>query len=245
MSTSMFTPEEEGAALKPPYMPYPTFRNFLAKLKETGVPHRIDKSVMTNLSGAAQSHLLSGLRFLGLIDAAGNPSKLMQDAVASLDTPKWETAAVEMLKPYVDIVGKLNLEKATPAQVQEAFRDQGRTEGTTTEKAIRFFLKMCDEGKMSYSNHFPKTRGPRVGTRRRRPAPQDIPPAVNHDAQKQDQQKKPEVPDGMMSFPIHLPGKPAGSIIVPKDIDNSDVDLINAAIEYIKIYAKRNSPATK
>ena len=58
----------------PPYISYRTFRNFLEGLQQ-GIPARIDRSYWGDrFSGSTGTQLLSGLRFLGLIDAGSTPT---------------------------------------------------------------------------------------------------------------------------------------------------------------------------
>ena len=52
----------------PPYLPYKTFVTFLDHLRAIGVPSHIDKSVMTQMSGAVQSWLKSALRYMKLVN---------------------------------------------------------------------------------------------------------------------------------------------------------------------------------
>ena len=50
--------EDAAPKLVPPYVPYRSFGNFIQSLKQ-GIPARIDRSVMSNMSGALQSQLTS------------------------------------------------------------------------------------------------------------------------------------------------------------------------------------------
>ena len=44
--------------INPPYLAFRTFRHFLDGLRASGIPGRIDRSVMSSLSGGAQSALI-------------------------------------------------------------------------------------------------------------------------------------------------------------------------------------------
>src|SRR5262245_51299380 len=61
----------------PPYLAYRTLKNFLDALKK-GIPGRIDRSVLSNLSGGAQSMLIGALRFFALIEADGTPTDTLE-----------------------------------------------------------------------------------------------------------------------------------------------------------------------
>ena len=69
----------------PPYVSYSSFRNFINKLGESTVPSRIDKSVMTNLSGSTQYALLPALHWLGLIESDGTPDDVLKDLATAND----------------------------------------------------------------------------------------------------------------------------------------------------------------
>src|SRR5689334_844024 len=47
----------------PPYVSFKTFDGFLEGLRTRGIPSRIDRSLMSNLSGASQSQLMVALRY--------------------------------------------------------------------------------------------------------------------------------------------------------------------------------------
>src|ERR1035438_10278775 len=66
----------------PPYVPYRSFRNFIDSLKQ-GIPARIDRSVMSSMSGALQSQLTTTLRYLMLISPTGQPTNSLPKLVNS------------------------------------------------------------------------------------------------------------------------------------------------------------------
>lgn len=233
----------EGVTLRPPYAPFDTVKNFIERLKTSGIiPHRIDKSVMTNLSGAAQSHLLLALRFLGLIDADGTPLVGLHELVESFGTPQWAVKINGITIPaYKQILNGLDVSKATMGQLSELFRDRGKTEGTVTEKSIRFYLKMLDEAGVKYSPHFARKRGPRGPNKRRKDATEGAGDAKGNPAVDGSVAKPPTPPTGMIAFPLHLPDKLEGSIVVPRNINEEDVKLIEAQIVVLKLYAARNT----
>src|ERR1700691_4993636 len=68
--------------LVPPYAPYRSFRNYLESLKQ-GIPSQIDRSVMRNMSGALQSQLSAALKYLGLVNAVGQPTDRLSRIVHS------------------------------------------------------------------------------------------------------------------------------------------------------------------
>ena len=148
------SPVPPSEDVKPPYAPFLTFKNFIEKLHTSGVPHRIDKSVMSNLSGAAQSQILLAMRFLRLTAVNGDPAPRLHELVDSFGTSGWATTLHDCLRSsYGSIVEGLELSKATPAQLSEAFKSRGKTDGSVTEKAIRFYLKGLEDAGVKYSTH--------------------------------------------------------------------------------------------
>ena len=231
---------------KPPYAPFPTFKNFVEKLKDTGIPHRIDKSVMGNLSGAAQSQVLGGLRFLDLTDLGGNPTNRLHELVESFGTPLWATSLHGVLKnAYALIVDGLDLHKASPAQLTEAFRDRGKTDGSLTEKAIRFYLKALEDAGFKCSPHFARNPSVRAPSRRRKTGDQAESKNEGPGIASTATEGKDVIPKGMIAFPIHLPGKPAGTIVVPDDIEEDEVAMVDAQIAVLRLYAKRMAGKAK
>lgn len=228
---------------KPPYAPFPTFKNFIDKLHTSDVPHRVDKSVMVNLSGAAQSQILVGLRFLHLIDANGHPTQRLHELVKSFGTPMWATSLGETVKEaYANVVNGLDLTKATPAQLGEAFRDRGKTDGSITEKATRFYLKALDDAGVKYSTHLTRNAGGRAPVRRRKVAdPQEGKVQSQNGNGATEKNSTNSMSSGMISFPIHLPGRPEGRLIVPSDIEEAEVAMVEAQIAYLTLYAKLNA----
>lgn len=229
----------DSAADKPPYCSFITFSNFIKMLHDTHVPGRIDTSLMGNMAGGVQSQMMIALRFLGLIGPAGEPSQSLSDLVAAYGTSQWKSQLGEVSGQYHKAVGNLDTDNATGKELEEAFTKHGGVEGSTREKAIRFYLKMLDESGLTYSSHFKRIRkGGGSGARRKKKTPQ----AQGASPEKPSgSPKPPRVPEGMMDFPIRLPGRQDGVIVVPRDIKPGEVELIKKQVEFLEFYAKQGS----
>ena len=126
----MATVEQEPRAHLAAYVPWGTFLNFIDRLKKSGIPGRIDKSVMGYLAGGTQSHLTSSLKFLGLINATGEPQDALEQLVSAYDTTGFPDALGALVKEaYDDVVGELDITNASPAQLAECFKGAGTTKG--------------------------------------------------------------------------------------------------------------------
>lgn len=166
---------ESTERVRPAYVPYPTFRAFIARLKAHVVPGVIDYSVMGDgMAGGTKGHLRSTLRFLRLIDENGNTQPPLRALVDAYESDQWATALSANVWPaYADILNGLDLTKATPKELNDRFREIGGADGQLLEKAIRFFLAVASEAKRPVSSLIvPAANGSSAPqSRRRRSAP--------------------------------------------------------------------------
>jgi Family of unknown function (DUF5343) len=159
MSTNL----ENGGGTKkviPPYLSHKTFDNFINGLK-TGVPARIDRSVMGSLSGTAQAHLLQTLRYLNLIDAEGVPTETLNQLAVAQDAEK-QRILREILSSAYKFVGDCNvdLERCTAKQLDEAFATTGAA-SETLRKSLAFYLATAKQAGLKLSPHLKRARKPR------------------------------------------------------------------------------------
>jgi len=227
---------------KPAYVSYQTLRNFLRKLSEHELPDQIDSSLMSNLAYGTQSQLNLALRFLGLVDAEGAATPALVSLTRSVnDDAAWRDAVREHLVPrYAEITSGLNLKSGTSQQLSEAFKQKGNATGSINPKAVRFYLKVMDDAGIVYSQYFrPKkstgSRSKRQGASRPKKTEQEE-PQVGADSE-----------PGMIEFPIYLRRTSAtrGRIVVPEDFGESDVKMVEAAVEMLRVYAEQNNRAVE
>jgi hypothetical protein len=226
---------EEAGGNKPPYCAFETFKNFIGHLHDTVMPTQIDTSLMTNMSGGVRSQMMSALRFFDMIGADGKPTEVLTYGVDVYGKPEWKDYAValsDMYKPRA--IGDLNIDSATAKELEDAFKIHGGVEGSTREKAIRFYLKLLEEGDVQFSAHFKKIRrsSGSGGTRRKKkPAAEQPSPAA----------PKPErVPQEMDEYPLPFSGKPAGKLIAPKNPTALDVQIIEAMLNVVRLKVEKD-----
>lgn len=142
---------------KPPYVAYKTFTNFIASLRASGIPDRIDRSVFPGMSGAAQSFLLAALRYLGLISNDGTPTSQLKEMVENPQNEKASLAKAVKEKYSFIFSGDFNINSATDAQLTEKFKDQGLN-GSTIVKALSFFTSLCESAGIQISPHLKSKR---------------------------------------------------------------------------------------
>lgn len=167
---------------KPPYVAYKTFSNFIKSLRESGVPGRIDRSVLPGLSGAAQSFLLAALRYLGLISNDGTPTAQLKDLVENPQNEKAVLTKAVKEKYTFLFEGGFNINSSTDALLSEKFKEQG-VNGSTIVKAVSFFTSLCESAGIQTSPHLKGKRAangvssstPRKYKKRK---PADEPPVI-------------------------------------------------------------------
>lgn len=217
--------------LRPPYLPYVTFKAFIEKVNRDGMVHRIEKTMMGNLSGALQSHLMVALKSLELIDDKGHPRPRFEELVNAVGKPEWKaTLGAVIQNAYSDIVGNIDLTKATHGQIVQAFKDAG-TEGTLTDKALRFYLKALDDAGIKYSAYLPRGRNRGISRRSRRSADggSSVAPPLTS------QQENPQTET--REYPLYFAGKPMGKIVVPNSITQADCKVIALQLAVIEASA--------
>jgi len=202
----------------PPYIAYGTFLSFIKGLQKTGVPSRIDKSLLRNMSGGNQSALLAALRWFGLIDDVGAHSGRLEALVsAGDDAPKELGKLLPGAYSFMND-GSIALDKATGAQVEEKFRSYGLT-GSTVIKTMAFFITACKEAGIPLSAHvkLPKvSRSNSLKKAKKSAAGADSSTEVEEE--EDDDEGIPDEMPGFVKIPIPLHGMPDGAVFLPDNM---------------------------
>ena len=112
----------------------------IQSLRSHGLPTEIDRSAWS-MSGADKSAMLGALKFLGLIDSAGQTQEALRQLIkAEQNTDEEKKFLITILRQRYSEVFDLDLTSATPLHVSDAIGSYGPT-GSTKHRAIRFFLK--------------------------------------------------------------------------------------------------------
>ncbi len=125
-----------------PYLPFSTFLTALDHLKGIGgIPNKVTSDVFPTLSHQSKAQVLSGFRFLGLIDDEGVPQGDMLSDLALKDSERKTLIRSLIELSYPDIVA-LDFAKITPSQLdQHLSGDRYNISGDTKKKAKTFLLK--------------------------------------------------------------------------------------------------------
>jgi hypothetical protein len=168
--------QANGSKVSPPYLAFRTLANFVEGLRESGLPSRIDRTVMAGQSGSNQNYLLAAMRFLGFVDADGTPSDVLKSLVSNKAKEK-EIYASAIQRAYQFLFNlEFDLRNATEGQILEKFQEQ-ELSGETARKGLSFFAQACEFSGIQISPHLKAgKRAPRTAVRRfKRQSPSDDP----------------------------------------------------------------------
>jgi hypothetical protein len=234
------TKRDSGA---PAYVSFDTLRNFIDSLKATAVPDQIDRGLMSNMSGAVQSHLLSALRFLGLVVPPDDSvTQEFRNLVKAYGTADWKSTLDSMLRSaYGDLEGEIDITKTTDRQLRTAFQRVYSLEDSMVDRSVRFYRKGLAEAGVAVSPHVGRRRrssGPRRNGQAKRGRPESgghtetlqppLPPPPPHG------------PEGMIDFPIPM-GDKQGFIRVRADLTIDQFPLVEAMLQAVRVLAETNS----
>lgn len=229
---------DSTAKITPPaYVSFQAFVNFINKLRDTSVPHRIDRSLMGNQSGSLISALIAALRFFDLIDEVQRPTPLMNALVKASDEERKDVFKQMFEKGYASILSDSNfhLESATTAQLTEKFREAG-VSGSTIAKCIALFLNLAKAAAVTVSHHI------KAPTLSRANGKKSAKNSAKRDAETEsDGHAAPDIDsegdnEDVERFEIPIPGKPSVRVIVPRDLDGDDWEMLQSMIT---VYIKR------
>ncbi len=163
--------DEIGSEAKssPPYIAFSTLKTLTSNLKAHGLPPRIDKSIMSNFSGAVAGQLMTALRFLALIDANEAPTSRFKLLIDSYDTADWPKQLRAVLENAYPEIFKIDLATASPKLLYDTFQASYAGAGETVRKTVTFFLNAATDAQVSVSPYILKNKKPRGASAKRRP----------------------------------------------------------------------------
>lgn len=227
-------PREPEPKSPAPYMSYGVFTRTIDALSSTTVPTGpLDRRVLHELSGADYGSLMSGLRFLGLIDDENRATAEFRNlVVARKDTEKFKTQLLGVITPkYMPIVGKLDLKQGTLAELEAAFKKAGVASGQMLTKTIRFFLKAYTECGFPFSPHItePKPRARSAKrTKPKKPTVAHHPKGISDGTGKSED----DTPTGFERLP--LPGMPNSFIQYPANLTDAQCAVFEAMVGVLR-----------
>jgi len=219
-----------------PYMSFRVFTNSIETFGDTTVPTGpIDRRVLSGFSGGDYAALISGLRFLGLVDEQRRATAEYRELVhAWKDKEKFKQLWRKVVEyRYSPIVGNVDLRGGTAAELEKAFKDYGVSAGQMLTKTIRFYFKAISESGLHLSPYMtgPKPRTQRNGIKRTDKSSARI--TIGQMGAEH------VLPKGFDRMPV--PGLPHAFIQFPLTITPEQVDLFGAVVNVLRTFAKGNS----
>lgn len=148
----------EERQISPPYVAFKTFSNFVDGLRQNGLPNRIDRSVMPNISGGYQKQLLNALEYLGLITEHGRVNPRFEELVAARGELQVSRLGELLRSSYPFLFEDDFLKNATTTQIREKFSQFGLT-GDTLSKSVMFFMNAAKQAKIELSPYIKPYKG--------------------------------------------------------------------------------------
>jgi hypothetical protein len=222
--------------MTPPLVSYTSYVTFINELREHGsLPARIDKTLMPKASGSQIAGMLAALKYLGQIDDSGTPTDQFKKFVLATDDDRKELLSSILKERYsfIFIDNNFDLERATSGQMAEKFRSLDIT-GSTVTKTIAFFLAAAKEAGVGVSKHIKPPPAPKPSSNGKKLAKRKDDDQSNTAPDAHDEQI-----EGTERFEIPIPGKSSVKVIVPKDLDADDWEMLSAMITtYISRWKK-------
>lgn len=160
----------------PPYVPWRSFETYIDGLQAFGpaMPNVIDRDSMRTFSGSTQAWLLSALRSLNMIDEHGIPRPRLKQLVAATPDQR-KSLYKQIIDAEYKFLSDINLQGATPKQIDAAFESTGAT-GDTVRKCIAFFVGMAKAADIPLSPLIEKVRRrPSSNGQKKKPKPAPTP----------------------------------------------------------------------
>jgi hypothetical protein len=167
----------DGRALAAPVGSFVRFNSTVNQLKESGqIPAQFDRYYFGNQSGSITAQVRGALKFFGLVDEQYRPTGQLRELAVADDDERRRIYGELVRAKYADALALG--ENSTFGQLADVFRQRGLT-GATIEKAITFFLAMCEAAGIEVSPFF-KQRAKIASSparRRAKRAPTPVAPA--------------------------------------------------------------------
>jgi hypothetical protein len=226
---------EEEAKLSAPYGPFSTFETALNHLAALGgIPGKVDRTVFPSLGGVAKGHVITSLKFFGLIDDKGTPDSGLSELVLNKEKRKATLRAL-LVKHYPTITEK-DLATMSLGQLDAKLADkQYNVSGGTKQKARSFLLKAAEYSGIPLSRLL-TAKGAR-GPRKKR-APTAANGKLNTEGNGAEQNKgnqnpppPPPLDPANVRMPIPLAPDRVAYLELPKDWNEKDAKKLLAVLK--------------
>jgi hypothetical protein len=225
-----------------PYVGFGVFKGTINTLAEATIPSGpLDRHVLDKVSGADHGALMSGLHFLGYVDKDRKATTTYKELILASkeeNQSKYQSLFFEALSiAYADIVGDVNIETGTLAELEKAFKAYGVPAGQMLTKTIRFYIKALNDCGVAVSRHItkPRPRTPRAASKKtgEDSGIADVtqhPPHTNTET---------SVPKGYERMPV--PGLSDAFVQFPLNLTEAHCDLFDSVVRVLRTFAKGRS----
>ncbi|MGO9611369.1 MAG: hypothetical protein ACLPT4_17265 [Verrucomicrobiia bacterium] len=148
----------KGGGRAPPYYAYGNFTKFIRDMKVSGVPPKIDRHAMAGIPQTVRAQLITGIRFLDLIDGDDRPTQTLHELAAACDTEQWAPALEKLLRRSYPDVFKLDLMTVTPGHLLEAFEPYAASD-EVRRKCFVFFTAAARDADIQMGVRLAKKNG--------------------------------------------------------------------------------------
>jgi hypothetical protein len=223
----------------PPYVPWRTFETYIDGLKALGpqLPNVIDRDSMRTFSGATQSQILSSLRWLDAIDDGGVPKQWLKQVVHAGSAQERKHLYDQIVKSRYSFLNGINLQGATPKQIETAFEAAGAS-GDTVRKSISFFIGLAKAAGVPLSPLIEKTRRRPTngGAKPKKRAATPVSYRVSAQPQYQADQQKPAAAMKTVALPIAKGELTLSGTFSLFDLTGDERELVFAIIDKMKAF---------
>ncbi len=217
----------------PPYVSYKTFEGVIQKFKESVLPNTVDTSVLGTYAGSVARQIIAALKYLNLITETGKPTEKLIRLHKVYDTPEWQQELSDILfDAYRSVIGDLNLDAATPAELDAKFKAVG-AEGEVLEKCVGFFVAAMKTAGIGLSPHI-------LNRPRKRPERRGRPKKSQQDVEVEDITSHVEGKGGSVKFSFPIPSKPSATLFLPSDLTAEDWTMVDAMMRAYIERRKKN-----
>jgi hypothetical protein len=185
----------DAAARTPPYISFSSFQTMIADFHETGIPPRVDRSILTRFAGGLASQLIMALKSLGLTDERNVPTELGSRLITAYGTDKYPEVLHDVLVGAYRFL-QLDLKTATPSMFAESFKKGTNAKEDVLRKCRTFFLHAAQVANIEVG---PRLQIAKAGR-----------PTVHTGARRRPKASKPKVAEQVHTQ--HEPDKPSGSV---------------------------------
>ena len=137
--------EQAASATNRPYAPPSNVTDILARLRNRNLPETVDAEYLrdANIPDGTVSRTLFGLRFLGLIDQASEPTDALRNIATSTDEEYMSILADLVREAYAEVFVSIDPSQDAQASIVNFFRRY--TPASQRSRMVIFFLGMCRE----------------------------------------------------------------------------------------------------